>query len=83
MIKIFDTIVRWTLYPLLFLILFGIYYIFTAIFWFKLPNVSIKKEFIRDPMGLHDICIADFAYYLSWMFIGCAILWYFLYKIMY
>lgn len=75
--------VRWTLYPLLFIILFGIYYIFSAIFFFKTPEVSIKKAFIRDPMGLHTICIADFAYYLSWMFIGFAILWYLLYKLMY
>jgi hypothetical protein len=66
MIKILDAIVRWTLYPILFGILFSIYYIGSALFLFKLPDVNLKKECILDPLGLHDICIADFAYYLSW-----------------
>lgn len=77
MIKAFDLILRWTLYPIVFGIMFGIYYLFILIFWFKKPELNIKKEFAQDPLGLHDICVGDFAYYSSWMmvfFVVCGFL---------
>ena len=81
MIKIFDTILKWTLYPIMFGIVFGIYYIGTAIFFFKLPECDIKDEFKFDYWH-HKTMIGELSYVLSWMLIGVILLIFIMSKLM-
>ena len=74
MIHVLDFIIRWTLYPVVFAIFLAIDYLFNLIFWFELPKIDIQRQFERDSR-LEGFSLGDFAYVMSWIFLGMALVW--------
>lgn len=80
MIKILETLMSWTIYPVVFGVIALIYYFFHAILYFKLPDMDLKKQFMRDS-SFYGLSMGEFAYVLSWMGLFMFMVWYGLFKV--
>jgi hypothetical protein len=76
MIKLFDKLVLWTIYPIVFGIILGFAYFIELIFFFKIPEIKIKEEF-KDTDGAG---IGFFAHFFSWVILIAFIVAYFTIK---
>ena len=80
MIHVLDFIIRWTIYPIMFVIFLTIDYLFNLIFWFELPEIDIRAQFKRDPK-YSTFSMGEAAYMMSWIVIAVAVFLFILSKL--